>query len=129
MEKTKILMIDDEQDFCKLVKMNLEQVGDYEVRVISNSKQGIKLAKKEKPDLILLDIMMPGVDGFKVLEVLKKDSATMAIPVVMLTAQLDDESKLKAMQLFDEGYLTKPIDTYELKTKIDEVLRRSGRGV
>lgn len=126
MEKTKILMIDDEQDFCKLVKMNLEQVGDYYVVISSNSKQGIKLAKKEKPDLILLDIMMPGVDGFKVLEVLKKDSATMAIPVVMLTAQLGDESKLKAMQLFDEAYLTKPIDTYELKTKIDEVLRRIG---
>lgn len=126
MEKKRILIIDDEDDFCKIVKMNLESVGDFEVDIATTGKKGIVKALKEKPHLILLDIMMPGMDGFQVLEKLKKDYNTMSIPVVMLTAKEDEESKLKATQLYDEAYITKPVEASVLKTKIEEVLKRIG---
>lgn len=126
MSKKKILIIDDEADFCKLVKRNLELIGDFEVVIAGDGKQGFNSAKKLKPDLILLDIMMPRMDGFKVLEKLKSDMNTLAIPVIMLTAKGDEASKVKAAQLYDEEYIIKPIEAPELKTKIEEVLRRSG---
>ena len=78
------------------------------------------------PDLILLDILMPGMDGFEVLEKLKKHEDTMMIPVVMLTAKGDEASKTKATQLYDELYITKPIEATDLKIKIEEVLERTG---
>lgn len=126
MSKKKILIIDDEADFCKLVKRNLELIGDFEVVIAGDGKQGFNSAKKLKPDLILLDIMMPRMDGFKVLEKLKSDMSTIAVPVIMLTAKGDEASKVKASELYDEEYITKPIEAPELKTKIEEVLRRSG---
>ncbi|NQS99482.1 MAG: response regulator [Candidatus Omnitrophica bacterium] len=128
MYKKKILLIDDEEDFCRLVKMNLELIGNFEVNSATNGKQGLKLAKKLKPDLILLDIMMPGINGFEVLERLKKDQDTVQIPVVMLTAKEDEPSKIKASELYDELYLTKPIEAPDLKAKIDEILKMRGVG-
>lgn len=126
MGKKRILIIDDEVDFSGLVKMNLELTGDFEVGIAANGKKGIKLAKRIKPDLILLDILMPGMDGFEVLEKLKKHEDTMMIPVVMLTAKGDEASKTKATQLYDELYITKPIEATDLKIKIEEVLERTG---
>ena len=126
MSKKRILIIDDEADFCKLIKLNLELIGDFEVAIAGDGIQGFNSAKNLKPDLILLDIMMPRMDGFKVLEKLKGDMNTMALPVIMLTAKGDEASKARAAQLYDEEYITKPIGAPELKTKIEEVLRRGG---
>lgn len=120
----KILIIDDEEYFGKLAKKNLELLGDYDVSAVTNGIEGVSLAKKIKPDLILLDIMMPGIDGFEVLKRLKGDPDTLIIPVVMLTAREDEESKLKASKLYDESYLTKPIESEELKNKIEDILKR-----
>jgi len=125
MPKKRILIIDDELDFCRMIKMNLETKGDFNVDFATNSKKGVGLAKKLKPDLILLDIRMPNVDGFAVLKELKNSSQTMSIPVVMLTALADMDSQIQAAELYTEDYLTKPIDTQALKLKIDEVLRRA----
>ena len=125
MSKKKILIIDDELDFSKLVKKNLELIGDFEVAIAENGKQGLASVKKLKPDLILLDIMMPHMDGFKVLEKLKTDEDTSEIPVVMLSAKGDEASKLKASELYDEYYITKPIEALDLKKKIEDVLKRS----
>ena len=122
----KILIIDDEKDLCLLIKKNLEALGDFNVEMATNGKKGIQLAKKVKPDLIILDIIMPGMDGFEVLKNLKSNLKTRAIPVVMLTAKEDEESKVKAAQLYDELYITKPIEASALKTKIEEVLGRRG---
>lgn len=122
----KILMIDDEINFCKLVKMNLESMGDFTVETVSDGKEGIKLAKKIKPDLILLDVMMPGISGIEVLERLKKDRDTVAIPVAMLSIKRDEFIKAEAAQLYDEDYITKPIDAPSLKAKIEEILERRG---
>ena len=123
-DKKRILIIDDEGDFCRLVKMNLEAMGGFEVVVATNGKTGIELAKKIAPDLILLDILMPGMDGFKVLERLKESGCnTMQIPVVMLSAKTDEASKQRAAQLYNEEYIEKPVEPLDLKTKIEKVLK------
>jgi DNA-binding response OmpR family regulator len=124
MEKSKILIIDDEVDFGKIIKMNLEESGDFTVEIAKDGKTGIKLAQKIKPNLILLDVRMPGMDGFQVLEKLKKSNETLSIPVVMLSAMGDDFTKGKASELYGEEYITKPIDIQALKVKIKEILTR-----
>lgn len=126
MSKKKILIIDDESDFCKLIKWNLESMGDFEVYIATDGKRGLTLAKEIKPTLILLDIMMPVMDGFKVLEKLKADEETLEIPVLMLTAKGDEVSKVKASELYDDYYITKPIASPDLKNKIEEILRVRG---
>jgi DNA-binding response OmpR family regulator len=124
MDRKKILMIDDEEELCSLVKKGLESVGDYEVHTALNGKDGIHLAEKTRPDLILLDLMMPGMDGFQVLDKLKKDRRTMSIPVAVLSVRDDDAAKLKSLELYDELYITKPIGIIELKAKIEEIFKR-----
>ncbi|MCQ9205505.1 MAG: response regulator [Omnitrophica bacterium] len=120
----KILIIDDEEDLTFFVKANLELAGDYEVEVAINGRDGIKLASREKFDLILLDIMMPHMDGFEVLEALKKNKKTLSTPVIMLTAKGDEKSRLRAAGLYDEDYIVKPVQIDFLKSKIDEALKR-----
>ena len=124
MNKRKLLVIDDEPDFCRLVKTNLELTDNFEVSTATDGKRGLALAKKLKPDLILLDIIMPKMDGFEVLKKLKNDMDVMEIPVVMLTALGDVASKVKAAKLYDEEYITKPIQVHDLKNKLEEVLKR-----
>ncbi len=120
----RILIIDDEKSLCKMVKRVLETTGKYTVDMVHDGKAGLKRARKTKPDLILLDIRMPEMDGFEVLEHLKSKRKTMSIPVVVLSIRSDDEAKLKAARLYDDLYLTKPFDPEELKTKIEDVFRR-----
>jgi two-component system alkaline phosphatase synthesis response regulator PhoP len=118
----KILIIDDEEDFCFFVKKNLEAISNYEIIVANKGKKGIQIARKEKPDLILLDIMMPGIDGFEVLKRLKANEKTQSISVIMLTAKDEDESKIKASGLYCEDYLVKPVEKLVLRAKIQKVL-------
>ena len=118
----KILLIDDEQGFCNVVGMNLQLLGKFKVATAQNGKDGIRLAKKLRPDVILLDIIMPKMDGFEVLKVLKKSEETLFIPVIMLTAVDESEAKLKAGQMYSEYYITKPIKSEELIAKINMVL-------
>lgn len=126
MNKKKVLIIDDEESFCKLVKMNLELDETFKVETATDGKKGLELAKRFKPDVIILDIMMPKMSGFEVLEKMKKDPQTITIPVVMLSAKEDMDFQVKAAQLYDELYLVKPIDAPTLKSKIEEVLTRRG---
>ncbi len=118
----KILIIDDEEDFCFFVKKNLEAISNYEIIVANKGKKGIQIARKEKPDLILLDIMMPGIDGFEVLKRLKANEKAQDISVIMLTAKDEDESKIKASGLYCEDYLVKPVEKLVLRAKIQKVL-------
>lgn len=124
MEGRTILLIDDEKDFCKLVKLNLEQISDFKIITAYNGKEGIDAARQNKPDLILLDIMMPVMDGLTALKILKEDFATMDIPVVMLTAKNDDLSRVKAIWAYSQDYIVKPIEANELKNKIESILQR-----
>lgn len=118
----KILIIDDEEDFCYFAKKNLEAISNYEIITANKGKKGIQIARKEKPDLILLDIMMPGIDGFEVLKRLKANEKTQKIPVIMLTAKDEDEAKIKASGLYCEDYLVKPVENVVLSAKIHKVL-------
>lgn len=127
MPRVRILIIDDEEDFCKLVKTGLETRVEFEVSIANNGRAGVDLARVLKPDLILLDITMPVMDGFGVLEKLKADKTTVSIPVIMLTARDDPDYKQRAAQLFNEGYITKPVEFALLRTKVEEVLRRLGK--
>ena len=122
MKKT-VLLIDDEVELLGVVSFRLSASG-YKVYSANSGKQGLKLASKYKPDVILLDIMMPDMDGYEVLKRLKKSKKTLTIPVIMLTAKSDEKSILKASGLYDEGYIVKPFESSELLSKIEEVLQR-----
>ena len=118
----KILVIDDEREFCFLIKDMLEVSGKYRVIIATDGRSGIKATFDHRPDLILLDIMMPGLDGFEVLKRLKENIRTQSIPVIMLTARDDEESKTEAAQLYNEAYLVKPVEMAVLRAKIEKVL-------
>jgi DNA-binding response OmpR family regulator len=117
-------MIDDERELCAMVKQNLETKGGYQVEVATDGKSGIDAALRHKPDLILLDIIMPGMGGFDVLRELKNNKVTTAIPVVMLTAVGSEEAKEKALSLYDEDYIVKPVLLGDLDARISAVLSR-----
>ena len=120
--KTKILIIDDEADFCHFIKINLENARNYKVFTSNNGLDGIETALKKQPDLVLLDIMMPKMNGFEVLKILKKNVKTTSIPVVMLTALDTEESMMKAFGSYSQDYLIKPISINKLLLKIDKML-------
>ncbi len=122
MKKNRILIIDDEKDLCFFIKANLEARGSYSVKVASSGEDGLYLAERFKPHLIILDIIMPVMDGFKVLEELKKNHKTMTIPVLMLSAKHDDESKIEASGLYCEGYVTKPVRIEDLQSRMRKIL-------
>jgi len=117
--KQKILLIDDEKDFCHLLKLNLEEQGPYEVLVATDPRVGIRVAHQRRPDVILLDIVMPGMRGFEVLEKLKADRKTLSIPVLMLSALNDGNSKQQAISRYVDGYIEKPVNMDLLKSRIE----------
>jgi len=119
---TKILLIDDEASFCGLVKMNLEISGRFKVLTSRESKGGIKMARETLPDLILLDIMMPVMDGFQLLDILRKDPRTAAIPVIIVSASSQDAVRARAAHMGCQ-YIAKPVNTEDLISKIEDVLR------
>jgi len=123
MDRKKVLIIDDEKDFCTLAKMHLCAISGFDVHTALTGIDGLNLAKKIHPDIIVLDLVMPGIDGFEVLEELKKDCGTLEIPVIMLTAREDPKLKKRALELYNESYLVKPIDAKQLKEKIEEIFR------
>ena len=118
----KILIIDDEEEFVTFLKTNLELRGDYEIIFALEGPEGIRIAEKDKPDLILLDIAMPRMDGFEVLKRLRGSKNTKSIPVIMVTARSDDGAMMSALKLHDDGYIIKPVKIEELEEKIAEAL-------
>jgi two-component system response regulator (stage 0 sporulation protein F) len=118
MNKT-ILIVDDEKDFCTVLSDSLSQ-DRYRVFTALNGKMALQLAKKEKPDLMLLDIKMPGMDGIEVLRKTKKMKKE--IVVIMFTAYGTLETARKAMKLGAYDYVTKPVDLLLLKSLVKEVL-------
>jgi DNA-binding response OmpR family regulator len=122
----KILIIDDEEGFCELVKEHLEMGGDYSVVAERSGRKALQTAEELRPDLILLDVMMPDANGIDVLRKLKESRKTVAIPVIMLTAVGDSATKTVASRLYDEDYITKPVKLAVLRDRIDAILSRSG---
>jgi two-component system alkaline phosphatase synthesis response regulator PhoP len=120
-QRKKILVVDDEEDLTYFLKANLEIEENYEVFIVTRAKDVFKSALKYKPDLIILDIMMPQVDGIEILKKIKQSKNTLDIPVIILSAKIDDATKIKAAKLYVECYITKPVQIEELKEKIKEV--------
>ncbi len=122
MSKKRILLVDDEESLVDMVKMRLEASG-YEVIPAYDGPEGLELARKERPDLIILDLMLPKMDGYKVCGLLKKDSRYVDIPVIMLTARAQEEDLKLGQELGAEVYITKPFDPQALLSKIQELLK------
>lgn len=120
----KILIIDDEQHIVELLKYNLETNG-YKVYFSLNGKEGLSIAFDKKPDLILLDIMLPEMDGYDVCKELRKNKETKAIPVIMLTAKSEELDKILGLELGADDYITKPFSVRELLARVKAVLRRN----
>lgn len=116
----KILTCDDEKNIVRLIQVNLERQG-YEVVTAYNGRECLEKVAAEHPDLIVLDLMMPEMTGFEVLEELKKNPETQNIPVIMLTARTQDQDVLRGWQSGVECYLTKPFNPIELLTFIKRI--------
>ncbi len=123
MSKAKLLVVDDEEDILQLVRYNLTKEG-YDIICVTTGEEAVRRAKIEQPDLILLDLMLPGVDGFEVCRQLKRDETTAAIPIVMLTAKGEDADIVTGLELGADDYITKPFSPKVLLARIRAVLRR-----
>ncbi|MCD4844760.1 MAG: response regulator [Methanosarcinales archaeon] len=123
--REKILIVDDEMSTLMPLKRSLESE-DYAVVEAYDGHEAIKKANEEKPDLILLDLMLPGMDGIEVCQHLKTDTQTEKIPIIMLTAKDNIDDKVKGLQIGADDYVTKPFVLKELKARIKSVMRRPG---
>jgi DNA-binding response OmpR family regulator len=123
----KTLVIDDEAPIRLLCRVNLEAEG-IEVFEAAEGEAGLELAKRERPDAILLDVMMPGMDGWNVAEQLLADEDTRAIPIIFLTARADLRDRVRGLDVGGLDYVTKPFNPVELATLVREVVDAVERG-
>ncbi len=121
----RVLIVDDEEDFCHLVKRNLESTGEFKVYFAHNGQDGVTLAHLEMPDIILLDVMMLNISGAEVANILKKDEKVQDIPIIFLTAIIKkDEIGLEHMRKIGvHRYIAKPIKTQDLIDCIKEAIK------
>ena len=124
---TKILIVDDEEDILTLLEYNLEKAG-FKVISADDGPEAIELTKKENPSLIILDIMLPSMEGTEVCKVIKRDNATSHIPIIMLTAKGEEVDRIVGLELGADDYITKPFSPRELILRVKAVLKRRGGG-
>lgn len=118
-----ILVVDDEEDLLDLIEYNLKKEG-FNVLKAEDGKEGIEVAREHSPDLVLLDIMMPNMDGLEVVEVMRGDDRLKRIPIIFLTARGDEKTEVEGLNKGGDDYITKPISTTKLISRIKAVLRR-----
>lgn len=119
----KVLLVDDEDDIRAIARLSLSRVGKMEVVEARGGEDGLRLAAGERPDAILLDVMMPGMDGARVLEALRENPATASIPVVFLTAKAMPSETTRLLALGARGVLTKPFDPMTLPDALLRLLK------
>ncbi len=125
-QQTKLILVaDDEPDIVTIVEMILRSQG-YNVLKAATGLEALELAERHNPDLILLDIMMPDMDGWEVLRLLHVDPSTSEIPVAMISAKTGSRAKITSMQEGAVDYITKPFDSQELLSKVRELLHGQG---
>ena len=117
----KILAVDDERHIVRLVQVNLERAG-YVVVTAADGREALEKVEAEKPDLVILDVMMPYMDGFEVLQLLRKNQSTRDLPVIMLTAKAQDADVFRGWQSGVDCYLTKPFNPMELISFVRRIL-------
>ncbi len=123
MLKERILVVDDEEDILELVCFNLEKAGYLAIPAVSG-EEALEKAAKEHPDLVVLDLMLPGMDGLEVAKFMKRNSETSQIPIVMLTARGEESDVVKGLELGADDYVTKPFSPKILVARVKAVLRR-----
>jgi two-component system, OmpR family, alkaline phosphatase synthesis response regulator PhoP len=124
MSKQKVLLVDDEQDILDLIGFNLEKEG-YEVFTANNGKSGLEIARKELPELILLDVMMPGMDGMETCREIRDDQRLKNVIVAFLTARNEDYSQIAGFDAGADDYIAKPIKPRVLVSRVKALLRRN----
>ncbi len=121
MPKKTILVVDDEQDLLDLIEYNLKKEG-FDVLKAENGQQGIQMAKEHSPNLVLLDIMMPKMDGLEVCDQMRADSSLKHIPIIFLTARGDEKTEVEGLDKGADDYITKPINSRESSMRFREAL-------
>ena len=120
----RILVVEDNTELADGVRYNLELEG-YEVAVAEDGNRGVRLARDWRPDLVVLDLMLPGIDGYRVLQSIRSNGNT--VPVLILSARSEEADKVRGFRLDADQYVTKPFGLLELLERIRSLLRRSGR--
>ncbi len=120
--KYKVLIVDDEEVNIRLIEAYLNE--EYEIITAQSGKEAMNKISENKPDIVLLDIMMPQISGYDVCKSIKENDATRFIPVVMITALSGSEAKIKAIEIGSDDYLTKPINRIELITRVKSLLKK-----
>ncbi len=120
----RILIVEDERDIADLIGFNLQRAG-YEILKAHDGVEGTEMALRERPDLILLDLMLPGRDGYSVFRELRRDTRTINTPVIMLTARAQTEDRIQGLEAGADDYLTKPFSPKELMLRVQAILKRS----
>jgi two-component system phosphate regulon response regulator PhoB len=126
MTRERILVVDDEEDLLELVNYNLSKEG-YRVRCVATGEEALAEARQTLPDLIVLDVLLPAVDGLEVCRRLKADSRTQHIPVIMLTAKGEESDMVAGLELGADDYVTKPFSPRVLLARVKSILRRKGK--
>ncbi len=126
MAKRTVLVIDDEKDLIELVRYNLEKEG-FLVRGALDGETGLAMAMQAVPDIVLIDLMLPGIDGLEVCRRLRSDTRTSSLPLIMLTAKADESDRIVGLELGADDYVTKPFSPRELAARVRALLRRAAR--
>jgi len=126
MAATHVLVVEDDEDIQQLVEYNLLKEG-FKVSVADSGEEGLRLARTEHPDLLVLDLMLPGMDGLEVCRTLKRDPSTTGLAVIMLTAKGEETDIVTGLELGADDYITKPFSPKVLLARVRAVLRRRGR--
>jgi two-component system phosphate regulon response regulator PhoB len=120
----KVLIVEDEADLQEVLRFNLQSAG-YQALVAGTGSDALRLAKRHRPDLVLLDLMLPDILGTEVCRVLKQDEETQSIPVIMLTAKAEERNRVEGLELGADDYVTKPFSVRELLLRVNAILRRT----
>jgi DNA-binding response OmpR family regulator len=123
----RILIIEDDHDIGLLVKHSLEKDGGFTGVIAADGETGLGEARRQTPDLVILDLNLPGLDGLDVCRQLRAQSGTGSVPIIMLTARVDESDKVSGLELGADDYVTKPFSVKELVARVRSVLRRSGQ--
>ncbi|HKV10270.1 MAG TPA: response regulator, partial [Thermoanaerobaculia bacterium] len=123
MARERILLIEDEPDIAEVLQYNLEKEG-FEVEVARRGDTGLEAVRREPPDLLVLDLMLPGIDGLELTRLLKRDGATSRLPIVMLTAKSEEVDRIVGLELGADDYIPKPFSPREVVLRVKAVLRR-----
>ncbi|HXV77313.1 MAG TPA: response regulator transcription factor [Candidatus Polarisedimenticolaceae bacterium] len=124
----RIVIIEDDADIALSIKYSMEREGEFAVTVARDGEAGIEAATRSVPDLVLLDLNLPGLDGTEVCRVLRSNRSTSAVPIIMLTARVEEREKVTGLDLGADDYITKPFSIREVLARVRAVLRRSAGG-